>query len=73
MGFSTIAYVNSRFLAKIFKKYMPAEETDEAEDMDGTEGIDELENTDLPGDMNMLESTDRLEDNDETAHTELDS
>ena len=74
LGFSTIAYVNSRFLAKIFKKYMPAEEnTDEAEDMDGTEGIDELENTDLPGDMNMLESTDRLEDKGETAHTELDS
>ena len=32
LGFSTIAYVNSRFLAKIFKKYMPEEEKEQEED-----------------------------------------
>lgn len=32
LGFACIAYVNSRFLAKIFKKYIPEEEMEEKSD-----------------------------------------
>lgn len=54
LGFSTVAYVNSRFLAKIFKKYMPAEES-ESEEEDGLKPLEELENMEDPAPENLEE------------------
>lgn len=43
LGFSTIFYVNSLFLAKIFDKYIPKEDEEESEeDTEGNESISDL-------------------------------
>ena len=43
LGFSVIAYVNSRFLSKIFKKYIPEEKVTAEEETEGEMGEDKEE------------------------------
>ncbi len=61
LGFSTIAYVNSRFFAKIFRKYMPKEASGEdkdvlIEDAELTEEAKIAENTKIADSSNAEEN-----------------
>lgn len=58
LGFSTVAFANSFFLAKIFKKYMPAEEPEE-DDESGTQDEAPAEITETIRDDAVL-TTDRI-------------